>query len=78
MAAQQAAILPSPVCADLNQLTIDQAPVPPCNSPCPESGERVERRVGVRARGMKPRSTTMPIPRDFAVAARVRESVGAV
>lgn len=61
------AILPSPVCAELQQLTIDEAPVPPC--PPPENGHRQEPPIAVK-RGMKQRSTTQPIPRDFAVSAK--------
>ncbi|CAK3822326.1 Hypothetical predicted protein [Lecanosticta acicola] len=54
----QQSILPSPVCVDLNQLTIDEAPVPPCNSPSP--GERI---LIDERKGMRGRSTTQPVPR---------------
>lgn len=61
----QQAMLPSPVCADL---TIDEAPVPPCNSP---SAEQQVARIGTK----KPRRDTEPVLRDFAAARKIRYSI---
>ncbi|KXT10901.1 hypothetical protein AC579_9859 [Pseudocercospora musae] len=57
--------LPSPICARLRQLTIDDAPIPPANSP---SAEQRHAHRPPSTRGLKPRSATEPIPRRFAQA----------
>ncbi|EME88620.1 uncharacterized protein MYCFIDRAFT_79974 [Pseudocercospora fijiensis CIRAD86] len=56
-------VWPSPVSAQLSQLTIDDAPIPPANSPSPEQ-QHVHRPPSIR--GLKPRRATEPVPRDFA------------
>ncbi|KAF2209500.1 hypothetical protein CERZMDRAFT_100293 [Cercospora zeae-maydis SCOH1-5] len=56
--AQVAAVLPSPVKTDGSQTTIDNAPIPPNNSPSPEKQKQNDTR-------MRQRSRTDPIPRDF-------------
>ncbi|KAM3421103.1 hypothetical protein BST61_g1517 [Cercospora zeina] len=56
--AQIAAVLPSPVKTGRSQTTIDNAPIPPNNSPSPEK----QKQHGVH---MRQRSLTDPIPRDF-------------
>lgn len=72
LSAQQA-MLPSMVCADITQLTIDKAPVPPCNSPSPEHDQR--RHATTMWIRRRPRSLTQPVPRAFAHSARERELV---
>ncbi|KAF2167977.1 hypothetical protein M409DRAFT_53914 [Zasmidium cellare ATCC 36951] len=67
IAAQQA-VLPCHVGAGLAQLSLDDAPPPPCSTPEQSLPSR-------RQRGVKPRSTTEPIPRDFAVGIKGRAGV---
>lgn len=58
-------VLPSPVCAQLGQLTIDEAPIPPANSPSPE--HQRPQRTRMKSRN-KTRSATeaRAVPRHFA------------
>lgn len=65
----QQAVLPTPVIVGLRQLTLDEAPPPPCSTP-ELSASSVP--IMARKRGVKPRSTTEPIPRDFAMAVKDR------
>ncbi|GIZ37641.1 hypothetical protein CKM354_000108300 [Cercospora kikuchii] len=61
--AQAGAILPSPIKAHRSQTTIDNAPIPPNNSPAPGSQSAFRTPNGMRTRQ---RSLTDPMPRDFA------------
>lgn len=65
----QQAVLPTPVIAGLRQLTLDEAPPPPCSTPELNASSVP---IMARKRGVKPRSTTEPIPRDFAMGAQDR------
>lgn len=65
MMAQQA-VTPSPVGAGLPQMSLDEPPPPPCPSPSPEN-HRTSLPKSSRLKGLRQRSTTKPIPRDFAI-----------
>ncbi|KAK4495778.1 hypothetical protein PRZ48_013046 [Zasmidium cellare] len=60
----QQAVLPEPVALGM----LEEVPPPPCSTPEPGSLLR-------RERGVKLRSTTEPIPRDFAVGVKERAAV---
>lgn len=69
----QQAVLPSPVVVGLRQLTLDEAPPPPpCSTP-ELNGFSVP--IMAKKRGVKQRSTTEPIPRDFTMGVKDRASV---